>query len=142
MVPLAKMDHQEHQVTPDPLDPMDPLAEGGQELWVSLEPMVFQEERDPRVRRVLRVCQDSLVSQAQTDLLDFQELFLKAVEIFCVLPSALRVLLDLQECLDLRVIQAIKEVKESWGKMVRRGIRARRVHQESQELWDYRALGG
>lgn len=136
------MDHQEQQVTQDLPDRTDPLEEADQELWVLLELMDFQVDQDLRVRRGPRVFQDYLVFQAQMDLLDFQELFLKAVEICCVQPSVLQVLLDPRECLDSRVIQVIKEVRERWGKTERRVIRARRGHRESQGQWVYRVLEG
>lgn len=108
---------------------VDLLAEGDQELQGHLEPMGLRAESGHRDQRALRVFQDCPGLPALMDHQVFLGLSLMAVEICCVLQSVLLARLALQECLDSRVTQGTKEIRESSGKMERRVMLAHLVLQ-------------
>lgn len=139
MVLLGRTDPRGKQVNLDLLAHLDLLAEGDQELQDYLEPTDCQAESDRRVQRVLKVFQDFLDLRALTDLQVFPVLFKILVVTFCVLRSALLVLLVLPGCQDSRVTPGTKETRGSLERMERRVTLAHRVHQVFQALWVCRA---
>lgn len=119
----------------DLLAQVDLLAEGEQEPQDLQEPMGCRAEWGHRGQWGLRVLLVCLAFLALMDPQVFLALSLKAVEIFCVQPSAPLVPLALPGCLDLRVTQGTKETRGRLGKMAKRVTLAPLVLQVYQALW-------